>query len=133
MEDMHPHMHTAPDLAGHSEPWDHLLAQAAPQDHIVHLYQEQNFLNRVVCRFAAGAIANGEGVILVPTMAHWEAFRPRLEAEGVDVQAAQGRGQLTIVDADELLPRFMRQSMPDAPVFLGLAADVISAARDGGR
>jgi MEDS: MEthanogen/methylotroph, DcmR Sensory domain len=112
-----------------SEPWDGILASAGPRDHIVQLYQDQQFLNRAVCRFAAGAIANGEGVILVPTAAHWEAFRPRLEAEGVDVQAAQGRGQLTVVDADELLPRFMKDAMPDAPVFLGLAANVINSAR----
>jgi hypothetical protein len=111
------------------EPWDGLLADAGPRDHIVQLYQDQQFLNRAVCRFAAGAIANGEGVILVPTAAHWEAFRPRLEAEGVNIKDAQARGQLTVVDADELLPRFMRDAMPDAPVFLGLAADVISKAR----
>jgi hypothetical protein len=112
-----------------SQSWDGLLAAAGPSDHIVQLYQDQQFLNRAVCRFAAGAIANGEGVILVPTAAHWEAFRPRLVAEGVDVDGAQARGQLTIVDADELLPRFMRDAMPDAPVFLGLAADVIANAR----
>src|SRR3954467_14162710 len=84
------------------EPWGGLLASAGPRDHIVQLYQDQQFLNRAVCRFAAAAIANGEGVILVPTRAHWEAFRPRLEAEGVDIQAAQTRGQLNVVDADEL-------------------------------
>src|SRR3954451_19498045 len=113
--------------------WGGLLASAGPRDHIVQLYQDQEFLNRAVCRFAAGAIASGEGVILVPTPAHWEAFRPRLESEGVDVKDAQRRGQLTVVDADELLPRFMRDAMPDAPVFLGLADEVIANARDGGR
>ncbi len=132
---------TGDDLAGREpddalsarEPWDGLLASAGPRDHIVQLYQDQQFLNRAVCRFAAGAIANGEGVILVPTAAHWEAFKPRLEAEGVNVKDAQGRGQLTVVDADELLPRFMKDAMPDAPVFLGLAADVISKARGQAR
>ncbi|MGH7940134.1 MAG: MEDS domain-containing protein [Limisphaerales bacterium] len=126
----------APDFGGGSEDaeaWSGLLASAGPRDHIVQLYQDQEFLNRAVCRFAAGAIANGEGVILVPTAAHWEAFQPRLEAEGVDVKAAQNRGQLAIVDADETLPRFMRDAMPDAPVFLGLAAEVISTSRDEGR
>ena len=121
--------HNSNDVPTASEPWDGLLAAAGPRDHIVQLYQDQQFLNRAVCRFAAGAIANGEGVILVPTAAHWEAFRPRLVAEGVDVEGAQTRGQLTVVDADELLPRFMRDAMPDAPVFLGLAADVIANAR----
>src|SRR6185295_6578265 len=114
------------------ESWDGLLTIAGPRDHIVQLYQDQQFLNRAVCRFAAGAIASGEGIILVPTAAHWAAFRPRLEAEGVDVQAAQDRGQLTVVDADELLPRFMHDAMPDAPVFLGLAAEVIGKARGEG-
>jgi hypothetical protein len=118
---------------GQAEPWRGLLAGAAPRDHIVQLYQDQQFLNRAVCRFAAAAIANGEGVILVPTIAHWDAFRPRLEDEGVDVKAAQSRGQLTIVDADDLLPTFMRDGMPDSPVFLGLAANVITRARGDGR
>lgn len=116
-----------------AEPWCGLLSDAAPRDHIVQLYQDQQFLNRAVCRFAAAALANGEGVILVPTIAHWDAFRPRLEAEGVDVKAAQQRGQLSIVDADDLLPGFMREAMPDAPLFLGLAADVIGRARGDGR
>ena len=119
--------------ADQGEPWCGLLAGAAPRDHIVQLYQDQQFLNRAVCRFAAAAIANGEGVILVPTVAHWDAFRPRLESEGVDVKAAEKRGQLTIVDADNLLPTFMRDGMPDSPVFLGLAANVVSQARGDGR
>jgi CheY-like chemotaxis protein len=120
-------------VAGQGEPWHGLLADAGPRDHIVQLYQDQQFLNRAVCRFAAAAIANGEGVILVPTVAHWDAFRPRLESEGVDVKAAEKRGQLTIVDADNLLPTFMRDGMPDSPVFLGLAANVVSQARGNGR
>jgi hypothetical protein len=112
------------------EPWDGLVAGATPSDHIVQLYQDQDFLNRAVCRFAGAAIANGEGIILVPTVDHWNAIRPRLEGEGVDVEAARKRGQLTVVDADEFLPRFMRDAMPDSPVFLGLAADVIGQARE---
>jgi hypothetical protein len=115
------------------EHWDHVLAHAAPRDHVVQLYQDQGFLNRAVCRFAGAALANGEGVILVPTSQHWNAFRPRLEAEGVDVKAAQDRGQLTIVDADELLPRFMLHAMLDAPVFLGLAGEIIARTRGAGR
>jgi hypothetical protein len=109
------------------------LADATPPDHIVQLYQDQDFLSRAVCRFAAAAVANGEGLILCPTLTHWNAFRPRLEAEGVDVEAARGRGQLTVVYADELLPRFVRNGMPDPTIFLPLAADVVRQARAGGR
>ena len=115
------------------EPWDGVLANAAPSEHIVQLYQDDDFLNRAVCRFAGAAIANGEGIILVPTHTHWNVIRPRLEAEGVDVDAARNRGQLTVVDADEFLPRFLRDNMPDSPIFLGLAADVIGEAHAAGR
>ena len=115
------------------EPWHKLVSDAGPSDHIVQLYQDEDFLSRAVCRFAGGALANGEGIILVPTLTHWNAIRPRLEAEGVDVKAARERGQLTVVDADECLPRFMRNSMPDSSIFLGLAADVVGKARAGVR
>src|SRR6266850_6557419 len=69
------------------ESWGDLLTNAGPRDHIVQLYQDQGFLNRAVCRFAAAALVNGEGMILVPTQDHWNAFRPRLEAEGIDLDA----------------------------------------------
>src|SRR3954470_12104982 len=127
------HAHDPVQGADKQEPWLNILAGATPKDHIVQLYQDQQFLNRAVCRFAAAALTNGEGVILVPTLAHWEAFRPRLVTEGVDVKGAQDRGQLTVVDADELLPRFMRHAMPDGPMFLGLAGDIIARTRAAGR
>src|SRR5215467_4065460 len=129
---MHSELDREADDVSRCEPWDRVVAHAAPCDHIVQLYQDQDFLNRAVCRFAGAAIANGEGVILVPTLAHWNAFRPRLEAEGVDVDAARERGQLTVVDADELLPRFMRGAMPDPPVFNAVFTEAVRQARAKG-
>jgi hypothetical protein len=125
--------HDSHHASGEDNSWDQVLAHAEPHDHIVHLYQDQDFLNRVVCRFAAAALANGEGLILVPTLAHWDAFRPRLAAEGVDIKGAQERGQLTVVDADELLPRFMGRALPDGPMFLGLAGEIVARTRAAGR
>jgi hypothetical protein len=114
-------------------PWDQVLADATAPDHIVQLYQDQEFLNRAVCRFARAALANGEGFLLAPTLTHWNAFRSCLEAEGVDVDAARERGQLTVIDADECLSRFMRDGMPDPDIFLPLAVDVVRQARAEGR
>ena len=79
-----------PDGVRKSAPWDQVVADAVPCDHIVQLYQDQDFLSRAVCRFAGAGLANGEGVILVSTLTHWNAFRPRLEAEGVDVRCGTG-------------------------------------------
>jgi MEDS: MEthanogen/methylotroph, DcmR Sensory domain len=113
-------------------PWDRVLTDATAPDHIVQLYQDQDFLDRAVCRFAGAAVANGEGLLLASTPDHWDAFCPILEAEGVDVEAAQDRGQLTVIDADECLFRFMRGGMPDRETFLGLAADIVGQARAEG-
>ncbi len=75
-------MHREPDRevggASEREPWARVVAGAAPSDHIVQLYQDQDFLNRAVCRFAGAALQNGEGIILVPTPTHWNGIRPRL-------------------------------------------------------
>jgi len=116
----------------HREPWDQVVADPSAGDHIVQLYQDREFLNRAVCRYARAGLANEEGVILFATDAHWSAFRPRLEAEGVDVRPAQERGQLTVFDADELLSRFMRGAMPDPPTFADVVGDIIGQAHAGG-
>ena len=46
--------------------------------------------------------------------------------------AARERGQLTVVDAHELLPRFMRDDMPDPNVFQCVIGEVFGQARAGG-
>src|SRR5262249_33955217 len=114
-------------------PWDRLLADATPPDHIVQLYQDQDFLRRAVCQFGVAALANKESFVLLSTLPHWNAWRRSFEAHGVDVEAARQRGQLTVLDAEELLTRFMRDGMPDPASFLGLVADVVRDARAGGR
>jgi hypothetical protein len=116
-----------------SWPWDPVLVDATPPDHIVQLYQDEDFLGIAVCRFGVAALANAESFVLVSTGPHWNAWRPRFEALGVDVDAARQRGQMTVLDAEELLSRFMRDGMPHPPTFLGLVTDAVRQARVGGR
>jgi hypothetical protein len=130
MDGEHEHQHGR---AQDASPWHRLLADASAPDHIVQLYQDQDFLGRAVCRFAVAALANAESFVLLSTVPHWEAWRPRLEAEGVDVEAAQERGQLTVLDAEEMLSRFMRDGMPDPPTFLGLVTNLVGQAHAAGR
>lgn len=114
------------------DPWEQVLEDASPHDHILQLYQDSDFLNSAVCRYIGAGLANGDRIILFPTLTHWNAFRQRLETEGVNVQAARERGQLTVVDANELLPRFMRDAMPDPQVFNVVIGDVFRQACAGG-
>ena len=64
---MHSEIERQVDGVWRCAPWEQVVVDAAPHDHIVQLYQDQDFLNRAVCRFAGAAVANGEGIILVPT------------------------------------------------------------------
>jgi hypothetical protein len=65
---MHPELqHNHPQLQGNvdgvrkCEPWERVVADASPGDHIVQLYQDQDFLNCADCRFVGAGLANREG------------------------------------------------------------------------
>ena len=129
---MHSEIERQGDGVWRCAPWEQAVVDAAPHDHIVQLYQDQDFLNRAVCQFVGAGLANGAAIILFPTLTHWNAFRARLEGEGVDVTSAQERGQLTVVDANEFLPRLMRDAMPDPRAFADVIGDIFGQARAGG-
>jgi hypothetical protein len=59
----------------------------------------------------------GDGAILIARPAHIEIFREELRARGIDAEAAQAAGQLTLLDAQAALDAFMRDGMPDWALF----------------
>lgn len=56
-------MPEAEDYMEEGKPWVLLLVSAAPRDHIVQLYQDQDFLNRAVCRFAGAALGAWQTIL----------------------------------------------------------------------
>jgi hypothetical protein len=74
---MHQELDRDADGVREHENWDRVVADAAPCDHIVQLYQDQDFLSRAVCRFAGAALANGEGIILPTGTLSAHALRPK--------------------------------------------------------
>src|SRR5689334_5388538 len=114
--------------------WPELLDGSRPKQHILQLYlcQDEAFFGRAVARFTASGLKKQEGVILVATKAHQRILSPILESHGIDVPAAQARGQLTLVDAETTLSRFMVNGMPDAGGFKSIAAEVIDRVRRSG-
>jgi hypothetical protein len=65
---MHSELERQLDGVKKCEPWEHLLADAGPHDHIVQLYQHQDFLNSAGCRFVG---AGGESSKLNRTYNGW--------------------------------------------------------------
>ena len=84
------------------------------QTHAVQFYEDDAFLVASVGDFLAAGLAMGQAVIAVATLEHRDGIRDHLVARGFDVERAALRGQLTLVDANELLATFMDGPVPNA-------------------
>ena len=84
------------------------------QTHAVQFYEDDAFLVASVGDYLAAGLAMGQAVIAVTTQGHGDGIRDHLVARGFDVERAALRGQLTLVDANELLATFMDGPLPNA-------------------
>jgi len=103
---------------------DHELASAYEQlgvgtqcTHAVQFYEDDRFLVASIGDFLATGLAVGQRVLAVATASHRQALRTHLEQRGFDVDRALVRGQLTLVDAEQLLKMFMVGARPDTVLF----------------
>lgn len=116
-----------------SFPWKSLLANPGPAGHVVQLYQDDGFFGEAVSHFAIAGLLKQESIIIVATKPHWTNISGRLSSKGFDFDELRRRGQMILLDADETLPRFLDNNMPDARTFKGIAHATIDKARCGGR
>src|SRR4051812_732324 len=119
--------------ASSSTSWRKLLADPGENGHIVQLYQDGDFYGEAISHFAAEGIARGESIILVATQPNWKNISARLTGKGFDTAELFRRGQLTLLDAERTLPKFMAGSLPDGSLFKPLARQTIARARAGGK
>ena len=106
--------------------WRKLLAEPGENGHIVQLYQDDDFYGEAISHFAAEGLARGESIILVATKPHWKNISRRLLGKGFDVDGLFRQGQLTLLDADDTLPKFMAGNLPDGGIFKPLAKQTIA-------
>ena len=97
------------------------------------LYQDDDFYGEAITHFAAEGLVRGESIILVATGPHWDNISRRLEHRGFDTAGLFRQGQLTLLDADATLPKFMAGGLPDGGIFKPLARQTIAKARAGGK
>src|SRR5919206_2752424 len=74
-----------------------------PRNHVVHFYDDDPSLVRIVTAFLAEGLAAGESAVAIATTAHLAAVDEALAARGVDVSAARRAARLLTLDADEAL------------------------------
>jgi PAS domain S-box-containing protein len=92
---------------------DGLLESPSTGDHVVQFYEDDEFLIDAVAHFVAAGLAAGEPALIVATEPHRDAFVQRLRRNGSNVDAAVALGQLTMLDAQQTLLRFMVGHEPD--------------------
>ena len=111
------------------DPWRNLIAEPVSRDHFVQVYKDERVLVEAVSLFAGAALGRNEAVLLVATREHDDAVEERLSRDGYDVAALKSWGQLTVLDAEEVLSRFMVDGTPDEARFKAVIAELIGAAR----
>lgn len=118
-------------MATKSSSWRELLANPGPDGHIVQLYQDPDFYGEAISHFTIEGLARDESIIIVATATNWENISGRLISKGFDPTELLRRGQLTLLNADETLPKFLVGGMPDARRFKEIAAATIEQAHAG--
>jgi signal transduction histidine kinase len=85
--------------------------------HSVQFYEDDRFLVETVVDFFAVGLVDGLGAVAIATREHIAAFTRGLHEKGFDVERTCTNGQLTLLDAEELLASFMVGALPDASRF----------------
>jgi hypothetical protein len=96
--------------------------------HVVHFYPADGELAASASRYLADGIRSGDGVVVVATEPHRDAFVLGLAAAGVAVGAAERDGRLLLVDAAGLLATFFDGDRLDRDRFQAAAYGLLGRA-----
>ena len=109
--------------------WREILKTPTLGDHIVQVYQDDEFLADAIGEYAGMGLRQDEAVVIIAKPEHRVAFEDQLNRDGVDTAKAIRRGQLKFLDAEETLAKFMRAGMPDWSSFHAVVGGVIAELR----
>lgn len=107
------------------------LSKPPPGAHLVQIYEDKEGLSEAVARYAAEGVRQGEAVVVIATRPHAEAFTRALNHLGVNLADCAARGQFMMLDAEEMLAKFMINGSPDRDRFESVIRDVIEKAMNG--
>ena len=100
--------------------------------HVVQLYSDDAFLLEILTGFIGGALSAGDGALVVATRAHAHSLEQRLRERGLDTGMAIRHGRYIVLDARELLPRFMVNDSVDELRFTEVIRTALTQIRDAG-
>ena len=88
-----------------------LVNHPGAHDHFVQLYDNIGPLAEAVAQYAQAGLRRGEAVALIATPEHRHEFLRRIDRAGIAEE------QLTVLDAEQTLARFMANGMPQWKAF----------------
>ena len=109
--------------------WD----DTAEGAHVVQFYESDGYLMDAVAAFAAPAITDGDGFVMVVTETHRRGIEKRLAARGVDVAGAIDSGILVPLDAAQALSRIVFEGEPHPARFADVVGRLVARMSEGGR
>ena len=112
--------------------WTELLSQAAPGDHVVQLYGEDDqFLAKNVSLFLGEGLRRRDGLIVIATPGHTQGIARLLRQEGAAATIeAEREGRLVFLDARETLDRLLLDGRPDGERFEAVVGGLLRRARE---
>jgi hypothetical protein len=103
------------------------------RQHVVGFYSNDERLLDDLTQFVGAALKIGSAAIVAATESHRTRLLPRLQAYGVDVDAAIEHGRYIALDAAETLSAIMVNDLPDPVRFLELLGDLIVGATEAAK
>ena len=100
--------------------------------HAVCFYEDAQSLARTVASFVGAGLAVHQPAVLIATRSHGEAILEQMTAMAIDPLKQMEQGDLTMLDAHEILGRFMVDDMPDTVGFEDTIAPIMDAAAGSG-
>ncbi len=104
------------------------------QYHAVQFYGTEERLFSTAATFLAEGLIAGEPAMIIASAAHREGVLGQLNARLIHVDQARKRGDLLVLDADEMLALFMVDGSPDPGLFdanIGRFIDQVLQGRPG--
>src|SRR3569623_674138 len=104
---------------------DRTWADMCARDHFVQFYDDDQTIVEAVAGYFAFGLRFREGCVLVGTGSHNAEIVASMREIGCDVDTAIADGQLVVLDADEMLSKFMSGDLPDGEAFHRVIGEVI--------
>jgi len=101
---------------------------SAQYPHAVKFYDDERSLGRTVAEFLAPGLQQRLPAIVIATPDHRTMISKELEARGIVVRELEQDGDLQMLDADDILARFMVGTKPDPARFHATVNELIARA-----